>query len=898
MDNRTRQEIAQLRDLIGGGGGGAGLSNATPAAVGTAAAGIDTEASRSDHVHAHGNQLGGALHAAATTLAAGFLEEADKIKLDAVPFISVKDPAYNAGVGGDDAAKILAALTAANAAGIGRVHMPEGTYVLDCQSIADATTLVALVAFPGDNMMLTGDGPGRTIINVTNATSAPAGYGVNCFGATSLSNIVFDGLHFVGENNPFTYVFNNSGSCIRTFLSDSVTIRNCRFESLWGFSAHSDGCVRTRVEDCSFEDTANGLNINSDYHTESRLVMKQCEGSESASSYSTYSDIIIENAQGVGMSLGGDQGAERPGCVVSNIVINGCTGGNGMVLNDGFCFASVSNVLIRHCEQSGLVVYQSGNPGAPVTRNIKFSNVTVDTNCVYPNIGSVVGAAVSGAGGHDFFNCSFTDDADPAFRQVQGLSLNAPDCSVSDCRMQGHTATPANKDASFGPLCTNLKLGLNNRFENNTQEFQAGCTIDANTVLGIAATDRVLEFMVWNDSPGAGRRRHSLQLDGKMTWGDGLNLEDTNLYRSAADALKTDDAFIASSLTTGGAVAATGTVTGSNLSGTHSGTSSGTNTGDQVAGTGLTGTTTLNVIANADGSIVANANDIQVGVINDTQHGARAGGTTHADVVAGSPGTSGFMTGAQATKLAGVATGATAEVDAAAGVAGRINTSAQTLGTGTKTVDDLIATNTIKTAVYKTAAATIASAGVFRMAKTDDIAWRNNANSANNLLSTTADEPTWNGVVIPTISSTSTFTNKTLTAPAISGTVMSGTWSGTPTFSGLLTLSAGATFSAANTYKGQTSITAHAGGGQGSAQAVTGEVVYVTVCATNLDSVKLPTAALGAHCVIFNLGAASCDVFPVSGSTIDALAANAAYNIAAGGSREFWGQSATQWRSK
>lgn len=40
-----------------------------------------------------------------------------------------------------------------------------------------------------------------------------------------------------------------------------------------------------------------------------------------------------------------------------------------------------------------------------------------------------------------------------------------------------------------------------------------------------------------------------------------------------------------------------------------------------------------------------------------TAHGAQAGGTTHADVVAG--GASGFMTGTQATKLAGIATGAT-----------------------------------------------------------------------------------------------------------------------------------------------------------------------------------------------------------------------------------------------
>lgn len=48
------------------------LSTDTPQPIGTATAGIDTEASPSNHVHAHGNQLGGTLHALATTSLDGF----------------------------------------------------------------------------------------------------------------------------------------------------------------------------------------------------------------------------------------------------------------------------------------------------------------------------------------------------------------------------------------------------------------------------------------------------------------------------------------------------------------------------------------------------------------------------------------------------------------------------------------------------------------------------------------------------------------------------------------------------------------------------------------------------------------------------------------------------------
>lgn len=58
------------------------LGSALPQALGTAASGTSADAAREDHVHAHGDLLGGTLHSSATQLAAGFMSEADKIKLD------------------------------------------------------------------------------------------------------------------------------------------------------------------------------------------------------------------------------------------------------------------------------------------------------------------------------------------------------------------------------------------------------------------------------------------------------------------------------------------------------------------------------------------------------------------------------------------------------------------------------------------------------------------------------------------------------------------------------------------------------------------------------------------------------------------------------------------------
>jgi len=44
--------------------------------------GTSSEYARGNHAHAHGNRAGGSLHALATTVLAGFMSAADKLKLD------------------------------------------------------------------------------------------------------------------------------------------------------------------------------------------------------------------------------------------------------------------------------------------------------------------------------------------------------------------------------------------------------------------------------------------------------------------------------------------------------------------------------------------------------------------------------------------------------------------------------------------------------------------------------------------------------------------------------------------------------------------------------------------------------------------------------------------------
>lgn len=93
---------------------------------------------------------------------------------------------------------------------------------------------------------------------------------------------------------------------------------------------------------------------------------------------------------------------------------------------------------------------------------------------------------------------------------------------------------------------------------------------------------------------------------------------------------------------------------------------------------------------------------------------------------------------------------------------------------------------------------------------------------------------------------------------------------------GNLTLSGNYIASAVN------ALTAHAGGGQGSATALTKQINRVTTVGTAGDSVILPAATAGLAITVINAAAANAmDVFPQSGEVINALAADTALSVAA-----------------
>jgi len=116
--------------------------------------------------------------------------------------------------------------------------------------------------------------------------------------------------------------------------------------------------------------------------------------------------------------------------------------------------------------------------------------------------------------------------------------------------------------------------------------------------------------------------------------------------------------------------------------------------------------------------------------------------------------------------------------------------------------------------------------------------------------------------------------------------------------SGVGTFSSGIqTSTGLNVISATDAITAFAGGGQGSAVALTSQINSITTSATAGDSVALPTSIAGHSVQVSNIGAAYADVFPISGDLIDELSVNIAVSLAPGQSIIFTCSVAGSWKS-
>ncbi len=105
-------------------------------------------------------------------------------------------------------------------------------------------------------------------------------------------------------------------------------------------------------------------------------------------------------------------------------------------------------------------------------------------------------------------------------------------------------------------------------------------------------------------------------------------------------------------------------------------------------------------------------------------------------------------------------------------------------------------------------------------------------------------------------------------------------------------------FDAPNRQSLDAAVTAHAGGGQGSATALTKYYSNITTCATAGDSVKLLTAAVGTVQVVKNNGATTLAVFPFSGDAINGGSADASVDLNPGDQLSFTATTAGNWETE
>ena len=93
----------------------------------------------------------------------------------------------------------------------------------------------------------------------------------------------------------------------------------------------------------------------------------------------------------------------------------------------------------------------------------------------------------------------------------------------------------------------------------------------------------------------------------------------------------------------------------------------------------------------------------------------------------------------------------------------------------------------------------------------------------------------------------------------------------------------------------ETGITAHAGGGQGSAYQLTKCVNVIATCASNDDSVILPEGSGNMFVVIYNTSGNYAAVFPQSGGSINGGGTNNSAQVVGGGQKVFWHYGSNNW---
>jgi hypothetical protein len=358
----------------------------------------------------------------------------------------------------DDTAAINAAVAGAVSAGCRHIHFPPGTYKVQAtaEMIAQGHDGYdeACILIPS-NFKVSGEGGASIIRWASDSWGGSREHYTEayymCFRCQDkTSNVVFEGLHFIGTNKPFVHVQNAQSVCIDLWqqnwdpntniyqsLSHDITVRDCLFEDMWGFSIHGRGeDERICVLGCTTLNCANGINVNSKWGVFSHNRIYNSEGFECGGRGVVISNNTIVNALIGAISCGGStaENAENPGSIVIGNVIDGCVvdangaGGVGIVLADASSHSICANNTVRHCENGGILV--KTDVGPYIIRGVMITGNQVINNCK-PGKPNVWGIMTSGTGDHTITGNSCVDTGEAGWRQQFGIVVRSDNNFIS-----------------------------------------------------------------------------------------------------------------------------------------------------------------------------------------------------------------------------------------------------------------------------------------------------------------------------------------------------------------------------------------------------------------------------------------------------------------------------------
>lgn len=253
--------------------------------------------------------------------------------------------------------------------------------------------------------------PSRRTLNTTGVTLIIQGIHTgDAIGYTALqvndnandvtfNNLTLQGLHTGGWTNSDIAALHLGNGSRR------VKVLGCTFNDLVGFSVHQESGFESTVQNCTFSNCGNGVNVNADGTPTRKSVISDniftdSEGIESAGAYTLIERNTLTRALAGGISAGGNtSGKTLAGIEVRNNVINGVSQGSaiGISVKLGCDGAIIDTNTVNGCAFGIEITNPGGYP--TLVRDTHLTNNMGDNNGVglyLQNTPNITGTVVTG----------------------------------------------------------------------------------------------------------------------------------------------------------------------------------------------------------------------------------------------------------------------------------------------------------------------------------------------------------------------------------------------------------------------------------------------------------------------------------------------------------------------